>query len=65
MISGNYNIEIGFDNVSQDYYIIWQPPLVVSSGSNKIYALRDLQKVAHFGVDSIISQKMKEITKED
>ena len=64
-MSGNCDIEIGFDEVSKDYYIIWQPPVAVSSGSNKIEALRELQKAAHFGVDSLINQKLKEITKED
>lgn len=64
-MSGNCDIKIEFDDVSKDYYIIWQPPVAVGSGSTGIQALRDLQKAAHFCVDSLIDQKLKDITKED
>ena len=64
-MSGDCDIEIGFDEVSKDYYIVWQPPLAVGSGNNKIEAIRDLQKAACFGVNSLIDIKLKEIAKED
>jgi len=64
-MSGKCDIQIEYDGVSNDYYIIWQPPFVIGSGSTGIQALQDLQKAAHFGVDSLIEQKLKDIAKED
>ena len=64
-MSGNFDIEIEYDGVSKDYYIIWQPPVAVGSGSTGIQALRDLQKAAHFGVDSLIERNLKGISEED
>jgi hypothetical protein len=64
-MSGDCDIEIEFDNMSNDCYIIWQPPVAVGSGTTGIQALRDLQKAAHFCVDSLINRKLKEVSKED
>jgi len=64
-MSSNRDIKIEFDDVSKDYYIIWKPPIAISSGSTEIEALHDLQISAHFGIDSLINSKLKEISKED
>ena len=58
----NCDIKIEFDDISKSYYIIWQPPVAIGSGNTRIQALRDLRKVAHFCVDSLIEQKLKETT---
>ncbi|MFW6112290.1 MAG: hypothetical protein ACOC6S_01810 [Chloroflexota bacterium] len=56
-MSGSCDIEIEFDDVSKNYYIVWQPPVAVGSGSSKIEALRDVLEGIHFCVDSLIEQK--------
>ena len=61
---GNCDIEIEFDELSNDYYIIWGLPVAIGSGSNRIEALDDLRKVAHFCIDSLINLKLEEISKE-
>ena len=64
-MSGNCDIEIGFDEVSKDYYIICDLPTAIGSSGTEIEALHDLRDAAHFGIDSIIEQKRKEMAKED
>ena len=64
-MSNNRDIEIEFDDVSKDYYVVWEPPVAIGSGGTDIEALHDLREVAHFGVDSLIDLKIKEITKEE
>jgi hypothetical protein len=55
------DIEIEYDEASKDYFIIWEPPTSIGSGSDQIEALRDLQKAAHFGIDLLIDLKQKDI----
>lgn len=62
-MSGNCDIEIRFDDVSGDYYIVWAPPPAISSGSTRIEALRDLREVVHFCVDSTVDQKSERLYK--
>ena len=64
-MSENSNIEIEFDDVSRDYYIIWGLPISIGSGGTEIEALQDLREAAHFCIDLLIDQKLKEISKED
>jgi len=64
-MSGNGDIEIELDGVSRGCYIIWKPPIAIGSGGTEIEALHDLREAAHFGIDSLIDQKLKEISKED
>ena len=64
-MSGNCDIEIRFDDLSEGYYVVWQPPVATGWDSNKIQALQDLQSAARFGVDLLIAQKLKKLTKED
>ena len=35
-MSSNRDIKIEFDDVSKDYYIIWKPPIAISTGSTEI-----------------------------
>jgi len=64
-MSSNSGINIEFDDVYKDYYIIWRLPIAIGSGSNEIEALHDLQTTAHYGIDSLINLKLKEISRED
>ena len=63
-MSRKWDIEIEFDDQTQDYYIIWQP-VVIGSGKTKAAALQDLREAAHFGVDNLIDLKLKDIRKGD
>ena len=64
-MSSNSDIKIEFDDVSKDYYIIWEIPIAIGSGNTEIEALHDLREAARFCIDSLIGLKLKEISKED
>jgi predicted RNase H-like HicB family nuclease len=57
------NIKLEFDNQSGEYYIIWEP-MVIGAGRTKGEALEDLREAAHFGVDTLIDLRLKNIKKE-
>ena len=57
-------IDLEFDKESGEYYIVWEP-LVIGSGKTRDEALRDLREAAHFGVDTVIDRKLKDIKKEE
>ena len=57
------DINLEFDGESREYYIIWKP-LVIGMGKTKGKALEDLREAAHFGVDTLIDLKFKDIGKE-
>lgn len=61
MASNNGGIKVEFDNVTQHYYTVWELG-VIGSGSTKQEALEDLREAAHFGVDSLIDQKLRHIS---
>jgi len=60
MPSNNDEIRIEFDGVTRHYYIVWELS-VTSSGETKEEALEDLREAAHFGVDNLIDQKLRDI----
>ncbi len=57
------DIKLEFDGESGEYYIIWKP-LVIGMGETRTRALEDLRAAAHFGVDTLINLKLKDIGKE-
>jgi predicted RNase H-like HicB family nuclease len=62
MKSENKDIQINYDTVSNSYYIVWQPMVVISAGPTIKEALNDLKEAAHFGIDIIIDEKLKAIS---
>jgi len=38
-------IQFEYDDMTDEYVVIWQPPLILASGKTKGEALLDLQKV--------------------
>ena len=54
------DIEIEFDEESQNYYICWQP-IVISLGKTKDETLDDLREAAHLGIDTLIDLKLTDI----
>ena len=62
MKNENRDLQIDYDTVSQTYYVIWQPMVVIGAGPTKKAAMDDLKKAAHFGIDIIIDEKLKVIS---
>jgi orotidine-5'-phosphate decarboxylase len=62
-VAGN-DINLEFDRESGEYYIIWKP-LVIGMGKTRGKALEDLREAAHFGVDTLVDLKLKDIGKEE
>lgn len=56
---GYFDIEVEYDEETEDYYVVWEPPLSIGSGRTESEALLDLQQAAHFGVDVVIEQQLK------
>ena len=56
-------IKIEFDD-SQGYYIIWQPLTAIGTGRTEQEALEDLRAAAHFGVETAVNSKLREISPE-
>jgi len=57
------DIKLEFDGETGEYYIIWKP-VVIGMGKTSTKALEDLREAAHFGVDTLIDLKLKNIEKE-
>ena len=62
-MSRRNEIDVEFDEVVQGYYAVWEP-VVIGAGKTRQEALQDLKEVAHFGVDTFIDLKLKDINKE-
>jgi predicted RNase H-like HicB family nuclease len=54
------NINLEFDSEAGEYYIVWEP-IVAGMGKTERKALEDLREAAHFGVDTLIDLKLKDI----
>ena len=61
-MSKTNEIQIAFDEVMQGYYVIWEP-IVIGTGKTRHEALDDLRQAAHFGADTFIDLKLKDINK--
>ena len=58
------SINLEFDEKGEEYYIVWEP-VVIGTGKTADEALQDLKEAAHFGVDTMIDRKLKDVKKED
>jgi predicted RNase H-like HicB family nuclease len=58
------DINLEFDRENGEYYIVWAP-VVIGTGQTEGEALEDLREAAHFGADTLIDLKLKNIKKED
>ena len=54
------DIKLEFDGETGEYYIVWEP-VVLGMGKTRSKALEDLREAAHFGVDTLINLKLKDI----
>jgi len=59
-VSGQNEIHIEFDEVTNDYYVVWEP-IAMGAGKTRQEALDDLRQAAHFGIDTFIDLKLKDI----
>jgi len=46
-MSSNRDIQIEFDEETQNYYVSWEPPIAIGLGKTKEEALEDLREAAH------------------
>lgn len=60
-MSAKRDIKIEFDDETQDYYIIWEPPVIIGLDKSEKGALSDLREAAHFSVDTLIDSKLADI----
>jgi predicted RNase H-like HicB family nuclease len=56
-------IIIAYDDDSQSYYCIWRPLTSVGLGETEAEALGDLRAAAHFGIETMVDLKLREIEK--
>jgi len=56
-------IIIAYDEDSHSYYCIWRPLTSVGLGRTKAEALDDLRAAAHFGIETMVDLKLREIVK--
>ena len=56
-------IIIVYDDSSQSYYCIWRPLTSVGLGKTEAEALEDLRAAAHFGIETMVDLKLREIDK--
>jgi len=61
-MSRRNEIDVEFDEATQGYYAVWEP-IAIGAGKTKHEALDDLRQAAHFGVDTFIELKLKDINK--
>ena len=54
-------ILVAYDDDSQSYYCIWQPLTCVGLGTTRVEALDDLRAAAHFGIETMVDLKVREI----
>jgi hypothetical protein len=54
------DINLEFDRETQEYHIIWEP-VVIGMGKTRHETLEDLRVAAHFGIDTLIDLKLKDI----
>ena len=55
------DINLEFDRETGEYYIIWSP-LVIAAGKTTHKVLEELRETAHFGVNTLIDLKLKQIS---
>ncbi len=54
------DINLEFDRETREYHVIWEPTFI-GMGKTGHQALEDLRITAHFGVDTLVDSKSKEI----
>ena len=59
-MSQKNDIDIKFDESSQEYYAIWEP-IFIAMGKTIYEVLGDLRQTAHFGVDTFIDLELRDI----
>ncbi len=54
-------MKIMFDDESGDYYIIWESPIIISSGKTRSEAIKDFKNTVYSYIDSLTNNKSKNI----
>jgi len=56
-------ITIDYDDNSQNCYCVWRPLTSVGLGKTEAEALDDLRAAAHFGIETMLDLKLREMEK--
>lgn len=59
-MSRQNEIHLEYDDITHDYYVVWEP-VAMGAGKTMQEALDDLRQAAHFGIDTFIDLKLKDI----
>lgn len=60
-IQDKQKLQIMFDDESDNYYIIWESPIIMSSGKTKSEALKDFKNAVYSYIDLLINNNQKDI----
>jgi len=61
MMLSDSGILIEYDEELQSYYVAWSPVTAVGLGKTEKEALEELRKTTHYGIDTMVDLKLKEI----
>jgi predicted RNase H-like HicB family nuclease len=56
---------IEYDEEIQSYFIAWRPMAAMGIGGTAAEALEELRQAAHFGIDTMVDLRLKEIGSEE
>jgi len=59
-VSRQNGIHLEFDEIAHDYYVVWES-IAMGAGKTMQEAMDDLRQAAHFGIDTFIDLKLKDI----
>ena len=59
-MSRQNGIHLEFDEITHDYYVVWES-IAMGAGKTMQEAMDDLRQAAHFGIDTFIDLKLKDI----
>ncbi len=65
MMPSDNEMLIEYDKEIQSYYVAWRPVTAVGLGKTEKGALEELRKTAHYGIDTMVDLKLKEIVRKE
>jgi hypothetical protein len=65
MMPSNEEIIMEYDEMTESYYVVWEPMAVIGMGETKKEALDDMRQAAIFSMDTVARLKLAEIQYEE
>jgi predicted RNase H-like HicB family nuclease len=53
-----------YDEVTESYYVIWEPMAVIGMGKTEREALDDLREAANLGIETLINLRTADIVRD-